>query len=739
MMRHRQTALLACAALFPLLLVSGRAMAQEAGAAASEETTVLQKLTVKGGRKGVAETPLASTTTEEAIDAKQISTIEDLGRADQPGVGFNRTTGAVNIRGLEGPRVTTTIDGIAIPYLQDGARDADGGPNSFDFNGLSSIDVVRGADSSRLGDGALGGALVLRTIEPEDLISEGKSWGGIFKFTYAGEDDSFGGSAAVATRFDNTAVLFQGGLKKGHERETGGDLDVLGTTRTEANPADFDQNNLLFKVKQYTDSGHTFTLTGERFDRDKTIDLKREQLEGGNYRPGNWNGRDDIKRDRVSLNYEFEAVDDDALLDAANAVFYWQGLTTDNGKNGYRYTSVVGDYSRLSEINNRSFGGNGSLEKQVETGALHHTIRLGGDFSGGKTTQYSSGVDSCAVAPVFACGFLHTNQADSPDVRTTKFGIFLEDEIGFGDSAFSLTPGLRYDWYKQAPQDTPGYAANPNYKGLPPGQDGDALSPKLLAKYDVSQDVQVYAQWAMGFRSPTASELYLNYGAPGSYLNIGNPNLKPETSNGFELGTKLGDEDFGANITGFYNRYRNFIDSVGLTTDEQIALGLDPADYAFVNKSVNLERVRIYGIELSARKRFDSGFHLNGSLTYANGVNLETDEKLGSVAPLKGVIGAGYATDVWGSDITFIAAKGVSDNTDATFKAPGYGLVDLTGWWKPERVEGLTVRAGVYNLFDKEYYDAINVRDVTAVNVASSRGFYSEPGRTFKISLTQRF
>ncbi|MNF17633.1 TonB dependent receptor [compost metagenome] len=53
--------------------------------------------------------------------------------------------------------------------------------------------------------------------------------------------------------------------------------------------------------------------------------------------------------------------------------------------------------------------------------------------------------------------------------------------------------------------------------------------------------------------------------------------------------------------------------------------------------------------------------------------------------------------------------------------------------------EGLTVRAGVYNLFDKEYYDAISVRDVTFTASSPGKAYYSEPGRTFKVSLTQRF
>lgn len=741
--RHHCAALLACAAFSSVTLFPHLSFAQDAAATAAvdgeEAGTKLKKLTVKGDAvKGVADTPLATETTAEDIQNDQVSSFNDLGRTLQPGVGFNRSNGSVNIRGLDGPRVQTTIDGIVIPYLDDGARDADGGIDSFDFDALSAADVVRGADSSRAGDGALGGAVVLRTLQPEDLIGEGKTWGGIFKFTYDSEDKSWGTSAAAAARYNNTAVLFQGGYKRGHEQDNAGNSGIYGPGRTEPNPADFDQNNVLVKLKQYTDTGHTFTLTGERFDRDKDIDLRLEQTPLGNFRPGNWDGDEAVRRDRISLNYEFEAVDDDAWFDAANAVVYWQDLTRESGKSGYRYTSVIGDYWRNSEVENRSVGGAGYLEKNFDTGRLSHTVRLGGDFAVGKTSQYSSGDDSCSggpYTPFDPCNFLHTNQADMPDVDTKKFGIYVEDEIGFGDSALSLTPGLRYDWYDQSPQETAAYTTNPNFNGMPPGQSNDAFSPKLLAKYQAAPGVELFAQWAMAFRSPTANELYLDYGAPGTYLRLGNPDLKPETSNGFEVGANLGDEEFGGRITAFHNRYRNFIDTA--------TAGFDPAYPFGVTQAVNLDRVRIYGVEISAHKQFDNGFHISGSLTYANGKNLDPsieNNRLASVAPLKGVLGAGYAAETWGADVALIAAKSSSAKSDSTFgNVPGYGLVDLTGWWKPEMTEGLTVRAGVYNLFDKEYYDAISVRDVSFTATSPGKAYYSEPGRTFKVSLTQRF
>ncbi len=100
------------------------------------------------------------------------------------------------------------------------------------------------------------------------------------------------------------------------------------------------------------------------------------------------------------------------------------------------------------------------------------------------------------------------------------------------------------------------------------------------------------------------------------------------------------------------------------------------------------------------------------------------------------MLNVGYATETWGADVILTASMDVSDKSTNNFKAPGYGIVDVTGWWEPEQMPGLRVNAGIYNVFDKTYWDAINTQHDSFIQPAK---YYSEPGRTFKISLTQRF
>lgn len=720
-----------------LLISTPMALAQDSTSGGSP--TLLDRLILRSGEsaKGVADTPLATETTREELSQSQITSIDDLGRSLEPGVSFNDSNGSVNIRGLDGPRVLTTVDGIQIPYLDDGARGADGGINSFDFNSLDAINVVRGGDSSRGGSGALGGALVVRTLEPEDLIGEGRNTGGYVKTIFDSKDMSIGGFAGVATRMGGTSVLFQGGYRIGNETESNGEVGGYGPTRSQANPSDYDENNLLFKIRQATESGHTFGLTAERYDIANEADLLAAQTPTGNYRPGNWMGSEGTRRERISFDYKYQAPDSDSLFDSANAVVYWQRLGRSSGNDGYRFTSVIGDYTRLSEVTNDSYGLSGFGEKTLDLGGLSHRFTIGGNFATGKTTQYTSGQDSCAVTPSYSCNFLHTNQSDMPDVDSTQLGIFLDDEISIGESGFSLTPGIRYDWYDHSPKDTAAYQANPNYGGLPAGQSEGHFSPKLLAKYKVTQELDVFAQWATAFRAPTPSELYLDYGAPGTYLRIGNADMEPETSNGFEIGANYDNGSLRGRATGFYNRYKNFIDTRSLSAAEQAGLGIAPGTYPFgVTQSVNRANVEIYGAELSLEKQFENGFILHGALAYAHGVDKDSGLRLGSVAPLKTVVGVGYATETWGTNVNWINVGSVPGNSTASYKASSYSIVDATAWWKPEQLNGLSIQAGVYNLFDETYYDAVSLRDVT---MSQPTEYYSEPGRTFKLSITKTF
>ena len=741
--RHWRSVLLVCTAATVVFPVS-QSFAQSAPAttpqATAEDSTVLQKIVVKGKRVApgsVADTPLATEITAKTLEEKQVTNFDDIGRSVDAGVNYSRGDAGFNLRGLSGARILTTIDGIPIPYISNSSRqgafapaNANGGGDTFDFDSLSSLDIVRGADSSKGGSGMLGGAIVLNTLEPEDLIPEGRDWGAIVKSTYDSENRSISSSAAAAKKIGNTSILFQGGYRKGHERDNMGDNDSYGRSRTEADPADFDQHNLLFKLRQELEGGHRIGLTAERFRRDLKTDLR--ELQGGttprNFRIDNYDGRELRDRDRVSLDYDYEAQSSDAFFSSARATLYWLDLKKEAGSRGRTTTNVA--YGRNNQIENETWGFSGTATKDFEYSGLSHSVRVGLDVGISSWSQYS-----WALCPTpTTCPALN-NQAEVPNVDSQNLGLTFEDKIEIGNTGLALTPGFRFDWFNYNPSTGGSFASNTGLTRFGDLNDRTeaGLSPKILATYDLTPDVQLYAQLAVGFRAPTVDELYSRFYNPtGRYAQLGNPDLEPEIGRGVEIGANFDTGDFTGRVAAFHTRYQNFIETV----TSRDATGFTEFNYT------NVSAATISGIEASAVKTFNNGINLHASLAYAYGRNEDTGKYLRSVAPFKAIIGGGWSNDNYGFDLSStLSAAMPDDDVATTFDAPGYGVVDLTAWWTPEQLKGLRIQGGVYNIFDQEHYNALAVRDVnlTSVTASQPQEWYSEPGRTFKVSITKTF
>ncbi|CDZ46671.1 TonB-dependent hemoglobin/transferrin/lactoferrin family receptor [Neorhizobium galegae] len=740
--RRLRSTLATCTALAVFSLTCGAAAQQ---ATQRQADTTLKPIVLKGKRVKAGDpagnTPLASTTTAEEIAKKDISTLQNFGTSE-PGVDYVDTKpgrpGGLFLRGLGGARVVTLVDGIPIAYFENFARagqattSLSSTSSTFDFSSLSTVAVVRGADSSRIGSGALGGALVLRTLEPEDLIGADKNWGGVAKGTYESEDRSVGGSVAVAKKIDNTSMMFQGSYKRGHERDNRGVRDIFGSNRTTPNSADTDQSNLLVKIRHDLEGGHRIGLTAERFLSKSDTDMKT--LWGGttptSYLTGEFGAKEERERDRVSLDYEYEAPSTDSLIDRANISLYWQRLSQESGTGSLRVNGST--YIRKESIQNNSYGITGGMESDFQGGGIDHTVRLGGTASLQYFNEY-----------IFAntAGATAASQPDVPDVNGKTLGIYVEDEMAFGESGIKLTPGLRFDAYSYEPDAVLGSNSGYSTFGLPKDNDGSQFSPKLLATYDVTPEVQLFAQWSMAYRAPTMNELYLSFSNVAfGYAVVGNADLEAETSNGFEIGATYQSADLTGKLTLFHTRYKNFIEQ---QAEETTLYPGFPVGNGTLNIYRNVPNVRISGIEAKVRKDFANGFFAQGSLAFAYGENVDTNELIRTVAPFKSVLSVGYAQETWGTELTGVFSAGMrSDNDASTYDAPGYGIANLTGWWEPEQTKGLRIQAGVYNIFDMKYYNAVGVRDINPNSTSATNqpvAFYSEPGRNFKISLTQTF
>ena len=253
----------------------------------------------------------------------------------------------------------------------------------------------------------------------------------------------------------------------------------------------------------------------------------------------------------------------------------------------------------------------------------------------------------------------------------------------------------------------------------------------------------LFAGYARGFRSPPYNDV--NIGLTNiafRYTAIANPDLKPETSDGYELGLRFIAPAAYVSVSGYYNDYKDFIQS-NVDTGRN-AQGLT------VFQSQNIADARIYGAEMKAGIEFGElspalkGWALRSALAWSRGDNRTDDEPLASVDPLRGTLGLMYDTDTWGVELagTFVQRKKrlpppaaqTNPNAPAPFvyQPAGYGVLDLMAHWN--FAPGATFNVGVFNLADKRYIEWSSITPSLITNRALSDR-YSSPGRTFSASL----
>jgi hemoglobin/transferrin/lactoferrin receptor protein len=762
-----------CGVAFAALIALGTASAaaQQATGTKGQQPIELETITIDGQKTGKtagakrgdeqptvatqAETVLTERADRATLDRRNVTDPTDIGRLT-PGASFSTSTRSFNVRGLDQTRVSTTIDGIPLPFLDDGARGdgspgATGGVSSVDFDTLSAIDIVKGSDSSVFGGGMLGGGVRFRTLEPEDLIEDGKNFGGLTKFGFDSRDESWRGEQALAGRVGNTFVLVQGGYRDGEEVENKGDIPGPGATRTEKNPADYDQENLLVKLRHYTGTGHMIGFTAERYDREEDITPLTQSPT--TYDIDTVNTEETSKRERVSLDYRY---DGGGWLDQAEATAFWQRQELGDNFTADRLTTPIGNYRRDNSREYEIYGVNGSALKTVDTESALHSVSFGTQIYGLNSHQYSLGEDNCPAGPLppfHTCSFLHSNQSDMPDTDGMIAAAFVQDEIALLNDTVRITPGARLDYYSYSPELTDAYARSPAFSanGLPDDTSDVGISPKLRIEADV-QNVTFFAQWAQGFRAPTVNELYLTYGGSGTYLRIGNDELETETSNGFDIGALVGDTLTGGSVKLFYNRYKNFIDDMPVTDAAyRASIGYDPADFPLgVTGYVNRANVQIYGAELEAHHKWESGWFARGQVGAYVGEDIDMNVGLNSIPAAKAILGVGYERDTWGTELILTAAASRnfkedlldpgepasgSDLETETSETNAYQLLDFTAWWSPRQFDGLTIRAGVFNIFDEKYYeDALDL-----ASTVQNQEYYTQPGRNYRVSATYKF
>ncbi|MBI3283787.1 MAG: TonB-dependent hemoglobin/transferrin/lactoferrin family receptor [Burkholderiales bacterium] len=725
-----------------------------AASAAAQADEILRPVTVVATRIATASEEVAATVTSlerREIQRRLPADLADL-LNDEPDVAVARDlrrfgSTRVNLRGVEDQRVTQMVDGVRLPDFYNS-----GGPSNFTMSApllsslafLKRVEILRGPASSLYGSDALAGVLGYLTLAPGDLLAQGETMAVQYSLGYSGANHGLSHSLLGAWRGADVEALLGYTRSTAGEFDNRGELDVVGANRSRPNPQDLRDHGVLAKLALHPAAGHRLALTLEGRAQDNEVSVLR--LAAALPKVTSVQGRDHTQRLRTSVEWEHRPRA--TFYDRLTARVYHQESDThnfnrqDRSNTGASCSAVAGSGNRCVVeqdflFSQASLGATAQFESAFTAAGTDHLLTYGVDLARVNTAELrdallrnlSSGTSSKSLA-----GDSYPLRDFAPG-RSDTLGIFVQDEIaGLAGGALTLSPGLRYDWRRLSPHtDALAQQVLSAIQRSAIEQSAAAVSPKLGALWRITPSYALYGQLASGFRAPNYEEVNGAFrNAAQRYGSSPNPDLKPETSVGLELGVKAQLAKLRGQLSYYDNRYRHFIENVRLNcpSDPRCLAGL-ATTYLHQNQS----RARIHGAEARAAWDAAPGWKADGALAWAQGENRASGQPLNSIEPARISLGLSRDAGNWGAQARLRAARAVTRTDDSNgvwFRPAGYGVSDLTLWWQPAaRVQ---VNLAVNNLFDKKYWLWSDIRQADAPNPAGV-DFYTQAGRNLALSL----
>ncbi len=286
----------------------------------------------------------------------------------------------------------------------------------------------------------------------------------------------------------------------------------------------------------------------------------------------------------------------------------------------------------------------------------------------------------------------------------------------------TLTYGARYTWVKT---DMDSINNKMGTKTSGEGSDGKIVF-NAGVLWHGTDNLTLRASYAQGYRSPILQELYIDTSMGSTGTTYANPDLKPETSDNFEIGARWNSTGLSADLAIFYS-----------TADDYIATLYNAQKRGYQYN--NVAEAKTFGVELTSSVRIaETGFEPYLTATwmrrqFQNGDGFSTYDTATPEFMLRyGVrwsgmyAGVGLRTDVFARSQSEIEYDdGVQSAAGSnSYRLGGYTTLNLTAGvdFGPKRQYSFDL--GLYNIFDKGYQEQTSIY---------------EPGRYFVAKLGARF
>ncbi len=243
-----------------------------------------------------------------------------------------------------------------------------------------------------------------------------------------------------------------------------------------------------------------------------------------------------------------------------------------------------------------------------------------------------------------------------------------------------------------------------------------------IARFTPDERQTYEAGYAMKTRSPNLYERYtwsrnntmvmnMNnwYGDGNGY--VGNLDLDPEVAHTLSVSGNWHDaaqENWSLKLTPYYTYINDYIDAVACDEVGKVCLARTDG---FLNLSLDNQRARIYGIDMSGKLALVKGssfgsLQAKGLVSYTRGRNLSSGDDLYHIMPLNMKLALDHRFGAWSNtlELKLVDAKDRVQDVRKELETSGYGLLNFYSSyeWKHARLD-----VGVENLLDKDYDDLL--------------------------------
>ena len=622
----------------------------------------------------------------DKINAPAADSAQILKKIPGANVNSNGTvTGIAQYRGMYGDRVNILMDGIKI---SSGGPNAMGTPISYIPRAqLESLEVIRGIAPVSSGNETIGGTM--RATSTQSKFTENE------KLEFHGQTSA--GGQSVNSGYDvSTLMSLANKNHRLHVSASRQDSDDYEFANGDVSPSEYDRNSYELGYG-YQINDHEFGLEYVRNDTNESgtpalpmdIVFIDADIARGTYK-GNWN--------QVAIESKV----------------YWSQI-------GHKMSNFE---LRLPPLTGGG-AGPGTMQRYslADSEDFGYGIEASMAFSGGKlklgTDGYFADHDVDIFNPVSAT-FLVNNYND---IKRDVFGVFGEWQRELTPS-WDLELGLRYTHVSMDAGNVSAagmmgmMAANANmlaatFNSSDLSQQDNNVDAVLKLTHALREDTNIEMGFARKTRAPSYQERYLwlplqsTGGLADGNNYIGDINLESEISYQFELGLDWRNNRAYFAPRAFYHHVDDYIQGIDASNTRAIAFhnmvtGMTGSS-AKLLQFANID-ARLYGIDTDFGYHLNNFWHVDGAFSYVKGERRDNGDNLYRISPLNTHLGLTRDKNGLSTTIEVAAYLEKDDVSGVTneLETNGYALLNIYGHY--ELLDsGLTLRAGIDNLLDKNY------------------------------------